>query len=94
MSEQTYARVVRRFGSDQIHVAEVARGQFFEGEIFGGAYLGVVAPVVTLCCAVLRGLQPVICMNPGTRVKCRRCAVLTESLVALDDNHVKPGGAS
>lgn len=64
--------IVRRFGSDMTHIADVPATLLTRGEQWGAPVLWVDAPVVTHCGAVLRG--KVVKMQDDQRVTCRACS--------------------
>lgn len=86
-------RVIRRVGSDAIHVALVPAGQFEIGHIAGRNYMGVTAPIATECGAVLRSPGPAVCMRAGTKVNCANCRRKSGVVEAADDNTHSDSGA-
>ncbi len=80
-------RVVRRLGSDRTHVVDVPVSAPLPMEFMGHACTGIRTPVVAVCRTELRDRTgAVICMNPGTRIRCTTCTRLTGIQVAPDDN--------
>jgi hypothetical protein len=76
-------RVVRRMGSDQIHVAEVDPSVGFVADAFGSSAEWIPTPVAARCGVVLRDrVGAVVSMRPGSRVSCRRCRTITGVEVA------------
>ena len=67
--------VVRQFGVNQTHVAEVPEGLRYLVTIFGKEGEAVQGPIVTVCRAELKR-EPIVVMTRA-KVHCRPCAKLS-----------------